>query len=526
MYIQIILLTVVATLSSGWIWHPITWPMIYPLVSGFFVGLILGDPITGMAAGAYINLVYLGWITAGGAMPGNIMFAGVFGAALTIIAGVEPIMAPALAIPLALAGLLVWQLQMTVNAVWVHRADRYADSGNIRGVELCTYLYPQLTVFVLHLVPAFLLLYFGSGFETVVQGIPESLVDALTVVGGMMPALGIAMLLHYLGKPKLIPLFFIGFFAALYLNLGLMAIALFGGLLGIYTYMSKPGTISAAEGDDEDEQIELVHKLQKKDLIKHWLRGYSQEAAYNFERLQASGTCAAMAPIIRRLYSSKEDISAALKRYLVFFNTEPGFIGPCIPGVVASMEEQRSNGAQISDDDINSFRTGLMGPMAGIGDTVAQGILYPTLAAITATMAIEGNAMGPILFTLIYGGAMLIIGYFTYMLGYSRGKLAITSILKSDMLSRITEAFAIVGLMVVGAMGAERVLLSMPLELTIGETAINFQEILDGLLPNLLPLAVILIAYLLIRKKVSPIAIIIGMFAVGIAGTYLGILAP
>lgn len=79
MLLQIILLSLVSTLSTGWIWHPLTWPMIYPVVTGFFVGLVLGDPVSGAMAGAYINLFYLSWITAGGAMPGNIMFAGVFG---------------------------------------------------------------------------------------------------------------------------------------------------------------------------------------------------------------------------------------------------------------------------------------------------------------------------------------------------------------------------------------------------------------------------------------------------------------
>ena len=84
----------------------------------------------------------------------------------------------------------------------------------------------------------------------------------------------------------------------------------------------------------------------------------------------------AMLPVIKRLYTDPEDIKAALKRYLVFFNTEPSFIGNVIPGICASLEEERANGADISDEMINGLRTGLMGPLAGVGDSLAGGIIY------------------------------------------------------------------------------------------------------------------------------------------------------
>jgi PTS system mannose-specific IID component len=524
MFIKALLVAIVATLSNGWIFHPITWPMIYPLFSGFIVALILGDPIQGMAAAAYINLAYLGWITAGGAMPGNIMAAGVYGTALTILAGADPKLPVSFAIPLSLIGILLWQLQMTVNAIWVHRADKAAEEANIRGVYLATYLYPQITVFLIYGVPAFLMVYFGSDyFMHMLKLIPQSLADALTVVGGLMPALGIGMLLNFLAKPKMMPLFFIGFLAATYLGLDLMAIALFGAFIALYYYMSQPGEISFGE-DQQDETSHYGKKLTKQDLIVHWLRGLSQECAYNFERLQATGACAAMVPIIKRLYTTKEDIRDALKRYLVFFNTEPGFIGPMIPGIVASMEEQRANGAPITDEDINSLRTGLMGPLAGIGDTVSQGILYPTAVALAAGMALDGNVFGPIFFFLVFSGCMLLLGYNMYMLGYRKGKSAVVSLLKSNLMSRVTGAFAILGLMVVGAMGAQRVLIDVPLKLSMGESTIVVQDILNSLMPNLVPLTIILITWQLVQKKKSPLAIVLGMFVVGIACSYLGIL--
>lgn len=269
-----------------------------------------------------------------------------------------------------------------------------------------------------------------------------------------------------------------------------------------------------------------VKELRKTDLIKHWLLGYSSETCYNYERLQALGTANAMIPIIKRLYTTKEDIAAALKRYMVFFNTEPSFIGTVIHGIAASMEEQRANGHEISGEDINGIRTGLMGPLAGIGDTVSQGIVYPILAGISCSLALSGNIMGPVLFEVIYKVIMLGLGYNMYMLGYKQGKSAILNILKSGTLNRITELFSILGLMVVGSMTASRVGVVVPLEFSAGsDIVVNLQTVLDSLLPGLIPLLITLGVWKLVSNKMKPTYIILIMFAVGIIGSLLGILS-
>jgi hypothetical protein len=123
-------------------------------------------------------------------------------------------------------------------------------------------------------------------------------------------------------------------------------------------------------------------RLTRGDLIKSWaLWSFFSHANYNYERLQGTGFAHAMTPIIKRLYSTEDEIRAALKRHLVFFNTEPNF-GNVVHGTVIAMEEQRANGAAIDDDAINSVKSGLMGPMAGIGDTLSQSTIAPILLAI------------------------------------------------------------------------------------------------------------------------------------------------
>lgn len=275
---------------------------------------------------------------------------------------------------------------------------------------------------------------------------------------------------------------------------------------------------------EQTEKKDLV-KLRKIDLIKHWLGGYSQETCYNYERLQALGSTQAIIPVIKRLYKTKEERAKALKKYMVFFNTEPSFIGTIIPGISASMEEQAANGVDVTEDDINSLRTGLMGPMAGIGDTVSQGIVYPILAGIACSLALAGNLAGPILFEVCYKVIMLTCGYTMYMVGYKKGKSAILGLLRAGTLNRVTEIFSIVGLMVIGSMAATRVTIVTPIAFTVGEVGINLQKVLDSLLPSMLPLLAVLAVWKLLAKGKSPTYVIAVLFVVGIVCSLLGLLA-
>ncbi len=275
----------------------------------------------------------------------------------------------------------------------------------------------------------------------------------------------------------------------------------------------------------EEKVLQGEKKLQKKDLVKHWLLGYSSETCYNYERLQALGTTNAMVPIIRRLYDKKEDQVKELKKYMVFFNTEPSWMGTVIHGVAASMEEQRANGADIDAEDINAVRTGLMGPLAGIGDTVSQGIAYPILAGICCSLALAGNIAGPLIFEVAYKVLMLTMGYTMYMLGYKQGKSAILKILGNGTLNKITEVFSIVGLMVVGNMAATRVTIETPIAFQVGEVSVNFQQILDSLLPGALPLLATMLVWWLLNKKINPTYIIAIIFVVGFITSLIGILA-
>lgn len=276
-------------------------------------------------------------------------------------------------------------------------------------------------------------------------------------------------------------------------------------------------------------EMKNVKALKKSDLVKHWLLGYSSETCYNYERLQALGNANSIQPIIKRLYD-KEQYAEEIQKYMVFFNTEPSFMGTVIHGITAAMEEKRANGESVSDEDINSVRLALMGPLAGIGDVVSQSIVYPVLAGIAIQLALAGNYFGPILFEVGYKVIMLGLGYNMYMLGYNQGKNAIIEFLQSGLLNRLIEVFSIIGLMVVGNMAVSRVAVMVPLEFTfsneLGDVVFNIQEgVLDALLPGILPLMITLGVWQLLRKRVKPLTIVVILFIVGVVGSLLGLLA-
>ncbi|MEO8246494.1 MAG: PTS system mannose/fructose/sorbose family transporter subunit IID [Chloroflexota bacterium] len=253
-----------------------------------------------------------------------------------------------------------------------------------------------------------------------------------------------------------------------------------------------------------------------------WLWTFFSHANYNYERLQGTAFAHAMTPIIRRLYTSEEEIRAALKRHLVFFNTEPN-VGAVIHGAVIAMEEQRANGAtEIDDDAINSVKTGLMGPLAGVGDTITQGTITPILLSIGIGLAQAGNVIGPILYFVLEVGIMTALSYFVFMQGYTRGREGVVTILRSGLLDRVVLGASVLGNVVLGALTAQFVMVFVAPTITINGTPINFQrDIFDKLLPGLLPLLFTLLTWwLLARRRVSPIALLVVYLVVALVGAF------
>lgn len=269
------------------------------------------------------------------------------------------------------------------------------------------------------------------------------------------------------------------------------------------------------------EQKPNAKKLSKRDVVKaFWRWTFFSHANYNYERLQATGVIHALSPIFKKLYGDDEDeMKAALLRHMQFFNTEPHF-GGSILGVTIAMEEQKANGAPITDETINGLKTGLMGPLAGIGDTLWQGTLIPILLSFTISFAAKGNIlMGPVLFAVLHLGIIWSIGYLAWMQGYNLGKEGIAKILQGSLLPTVMTYAQTLGPIVIGALSATFVKISTPMKLHLGKTVMKVQTgILDKLVLGLLPLAVTLLTYYLLRKKFKPTTVLLILVCIGVVG--------
>lgn len=198
-----------------------------PLVGGFVVGLILGDPVTGTVIGATINLMYIGFISAGGSMPSDMSLAGILGTALAITGGIQAEAALAIAVPLGLLGAIVWVGHMTINTAFVPIAEKYADEGKPEKVWIVNILLPQLVVFAMTFIPCFLAAYFGGAYiQDGINALGGNVLRILGIIGGMLPAVGIGMTLIAIFKGEARIFFFLGFLLAAYFGVSILPLSL------------------------------------------------------------------------------------------------------------------------------------------------------------------------------------------------------------------------------------------------------------------------------------------------------------
>lgn len=270
-------------------------------------------------------------------------------------------------------------------------------------------------------------------------------------------------------------------------------------------------------------------QLTKADIRSTYWRSTFLLGSFNFERMQSMGFCVSMIPAIKRLYSTKEDQAAALKRHLEFFNTQP-WVGSAIMGVTAAMEEERANGADIDDAAISGVKVGLMGPLAGVGDPIFWGTLRPVFAALGAGLALKGNILGPLLFFILINIARAATRWYGFKYGYQKGT-EIAGDMGGGRLQKVTQGASILGLFVMGSLVSKWTSINIPLELSRytnqagTEVVTTVQSVLNDLLPGLAALGLTFVCMSLLRRKVNAMYIIFALFGVGILGYHFGILA-
>ncbi len=269
-------------------------------------------------------------------------------------------------------------------------------------------------------------------------------------------------------------------------------------------------------------------KLTKKDAIRTWFTWFMcAQAAYNYERMQGLGFLHAMCPSLGKLYKENEEgRKAAMERHMDFFNTEP-FTGASIVGLSLAMEEEISEGKDIDPDAIRSLKTGMMGPLAGIGDSVVQGVVIPLLLIFAINFAMQGVVAAPIIYMLVTLVMTFGYSYFMFMLGYKKGHDAILSMLESGVIDKVINGASMLGCMVLGALVCNYVSLNCGIVIEQANGVyFNLQESLfDAILPGMLPLLLTMGCLWLLKKGKSTVWVLVFIIVLGAAGSALGIFA-
>ena len=298
-------------------------------------------------------------------------------------------------------------------------------------------------------------------------------------------------------------------------------------------------------------------QLSKSDRQKVWWRSQFLQGSWNYERMQNLGWAYSLIPAIKKLYTKKEDQAAALERHLEFFNTHPYVAAP-IMGVTLALEEERANGTEIDDAAIQGVKIGMMGPLAGIGDPVFWFTVRPILGALGASLAATGNIVGPLLFFFGWNAIRMAFLWYTQEFGYKAGS-EITKDMSGGILKDITKGASILGMFILAVLVQRWVSINFTINLpgkqlsegayivfpegpvTGGElkgilgqalSGLSLDSVqpqtlqgqLNSLIPGLMGLLLTFLCMWLLKKKVSPITIILALFAVGIAARFFGIM--
>ncbi|HEL9644317.1 TPA: PTS system mannose/fructose/sorbose family transporter subunit IID [Streptococcus suis] len=298
-------------------------------------------------------------------------------------------------------------------------------------------------------------------------------------------------------------------------------------------------------------------QLSVSDRKKVWWRSTFLQGSWNYERMQNLGWAYAMIPAIKKLYTKKEDQAAALERHLEFFNTHPYVASPIL-GVTLALEEERANGAAIDDTAIQGVKIGMMGPLAGIGDPVFWFTVRPILGALGASLALSGNIMGPIIFFFGWNAIRMAFLWYTQEFGYKAGS-EITKDMSGGILQDITKGASILGMFILAVLVQRWVSITFAVNLpakqlsegayivfpkgTVTGTELQgilgdalsglslyptqaqtLQGQLDSLIPGLMGLLLTFLCMHLLKKKVTPITMIIGLFIVGILARFFNIM--
>lgn len=469
-----------------------------PIIAGTVAGLILGDLQTGLIVGATIELALMGVANIGGGVGPNTAVGAILGVTFAVTAGLSTDEALLLGLAASILGSFFQSVAKGASTIFVSGAEKFARERNLGGIAAMTHL-GNLFHFLANAIPVFLALQIGpESVESLMASIPAWLQAGIKVSGQLLPAFGFALLLSSVASTALMPYFFIGFMLAAYFQMGVLGIAVAGFLIAAII-VSNQGGINIIKSADEKKES-MVSKADQRQI--YW-RSFPLQSAFSFDRMQAIGFTWGIMPYLKKIYGDTEELSEALLRHLTFFNTHMWIAGP-IYALVMEMETRKAKDpASVEVSAIQAVKASLMGPLAGIGDTLFFGTAQPILGGIAASLALQGSVLGPIMFFVVMLAIHLWVRKLSLDLGFNLGDTLFERI-DQESFQRFIMGANIMGLFAIGGLIGTWVNITTPLEYVSAEGAVvAIQPMLNNIFPKLLPLLVTLAMFYANRKGVK-----------------------
>lgn len=262
--------------------------------------------------------------------------------------------------------------------------------------------------------------------------------------------------------------------------------------------------------------------IGKKELRSIFWRSFFMQSSWSFDKMMAYGQMNGIEGSLRKIYSNDADYYDALIRHTETFNITP-HIAPFVMSIAVSMEEENAKNPNFDTDTINKIKTGLMGPLSGIGDSFFWGTFRVITAGIGISFAKQGNILGMLLYFTLYTAIHFIFKWLATKYGYILGTKFIDQSEDNHMIDKLSYGASILGLTVIGAMIGTMVTLNTSLKFDIGGAETTLQSIFNQIFPGLLPLGVTFLCVWLFSKGYKTITIILGIFVLCFIGTFLGI---
>lgn len=434
-----------------------------PIFSGLLTGMALGNPMLGLMTGAIANLLFIDFTSSGGSLKGDPCMAGILAAMLAVKLDIMPGAAIAIAYPVSMVGLVIWQYRLIYNVRFTDLLKKSINKNPIKALWRYSIFLPQLALLIGSVVATVITALVLYSLSDTFLGLIPKLEIVLNTTGILMIILSASSAILWFKYKYNIILFSVAYIVSVYFHFDTYLVLIV--ILIISAQKRKAMTLEKYQSST----------LSTKHLLKSWASWMNfNHACYNYELLQGVSFSYSMVPVFKKLYLGKrEEREDSIRRHFEFFNTEPN-IGTVIHGYIIQLEDRKLFDKRITDSDISDTKKGLMGAVARMEETTTQTVLAPLLVMGMIYGVVTEELSFFVLSALMMSGAVIYLslkGYFDGFYYGEEGVLRRVNLVKEIKLFKISNKLFVILLGLVTGETIFRILTLLEVEKITGGSA-------------------------------------------------------